>query len=706
MTRNRGLAFRLSVLILLGSILVLGIALGCNYVLVRAMIRKHVEQQAQSLARATVNRVDNLLGATAKIPENLAEFLEHSPYTQAQLLRVVRAVVESNPEVYGSAVAFEPFAFDAHSRYFAPYWYRDHDQVVYRPLGSDTYNYFTMDWYQVPKELGHAAWSEPYFDEGGGGIIMATYSVPFYKTEGAARRFMGVVTVDVSLQSLQAIVASIRISQSGYAFLLSRTGVFVTHPLRRLIMNESIFSVAEARKDLRLREIGRAMIQGKSGFVPTTALDSDKPCWMAYAPVATTGWSLAAVYPQHELMADLTRLNRIVPAIAGTGTVLLLIVVVSVARSITKPLTALTRASDEVAHGHLDAALPAVRTRDEVGRLTAAFGRMQHDLKRHITDLQEASAAQARAAAQLEEYSRTLEDKVTARTEELRAKNVTLEQMLTELQQTQEKLIVQEKLASLGALTAGIAHEIKNPLNFVTNFADLAVELLSELRDIVASEGDRLNATARDDLASIISDLQQNIGKITEHGKRADSIVRGMLALSRGSSSTPVPTDLNALLAEYVSLAYHGMRAQDATFNVTLDTVYDPAVGMVPVAPQDISRAFLNLLNNACYAVNDKQKSTPSPFVPTVSVRTTSVADHVEVSIRDNGTGIPAAVRAKIFNPFFTTKPPGKGTGLGLSITYDIIRRHGGEIRVDSEEGRYTEFVIRLPRRTTADRTT
>jgi signal transduction histidine kinase len=699
MMRNWGIAFRLTFLILVGSIVVLGLTLGYNYVVVREIIIKDVGENAQNLAQSTVNRVEAVLSATAKIPENLAEFLGQSNYSQDQLLKLIRSVVENNPEVYGSGVAFEPYAFDGQSYYFAPYYHRSHEKLEFINLGSDTYRYFTMDWYQIPKELGRATWSEPYYDEGGGGIVMSTYSVPFYKTEGGTKRFMGVVTVDVSLQWLQAIVSSIRISQTGYAFLISQDGVIVTHPMQNLIMNETIFSLAEARHSKQLREIGRAMIRGQSGFVPTTSIVSEKPCWMVYAPVPANGWSLAALFPQDELMANVTHLNHIVWSLAVAGTLLLLIIVASVARSITGPLTALTSASESLAQGNLDGALPTVTSNDEVGRLTAAFAHMQRVLKQYITDLKETSAARERAAAELEEYSRTLEHKVEMRTQEIQAKNTDLENTLNELKNTQEKLIVQEKLASLGALTAGIAHEIKNPLNFVTNFAELSVELVGELREVVEAQQDRLEPKDREDLGAIIDDLQLNMTKITEHGKRADNIVRGMLQHSRGKSGDPVPTDLNALLAEYVALAYHGMRAQDASFNITLETSYDPAVGMVAVVPQDISRVFLNIINNACYAAHEKRQSAGAEFSPTVRVQTADLGDHVRISIRDNGVGIPAAIREKIFNPFFTTKPPGKGTGLGLSITYDIVRQHKGEIHVESEEGSYTEFVIVLPKK-------
>jgi signal transduction histidine kinase len=697
--RNRGLAFKLSALIVTGGVLVLALLFGYNYRVVRRIILRYIQDNARQLTQMTVGRVDTVLSSVEKVPQNLASVLETSTYSEADLLQLIRSVVENNREVYGATVAFEPYAFDPHAEYFAPYYFKHEGAIEFRHLGGPTYRYFLMDWYQIPKETGRPLWSEPYYDEGGGGIVMSTYSVPFFKQIGGERRFMGVVTADVSLNWLKAIVSSIHISQSGYAFLISRNGVLVTHPLQDLVMNETIFSIAEAHNDPGLREIGRAMIHGQSGFVPTTALATHQPCWLAYAPVPANGWSLGVLFPQDELMADLTHLNRAVVAAGVLGAVFLLLIVVAVARSITGPLTALAAATEDIARGNLDVALPTVRSGDEVGRLTASFVRMQRDLKQYITDLRETAAARQRAAEQLEEYSRTLEQKVAERTHDLSEKNVELQRTLTQLKQTQDQLVVQEKLASLGALTAGIAHEIKNPLNFVNNFADLSGELTAELQELIDTQRAQLDPQQAQNIDELLSDLRQNVTKIGEHGKRADGIVRGMLQHSRGAAAEPQPTDLNALLAEDVNLAYHGMRAQDASFNIHLETVYDPAVGTVRVAPQDLSRVFLNLMNNACYAANAKKKTAGSDFVPTVSVATKDLGARVEIRVRDNGNGIPAAVRDKLFTPFFTTKPPGQGTGLGLSISYDIIvQQHKGEIRAETEEGSYAEFIIVLPR--------
>jgi signal transduction histidine kinase len=271
---------------------------------------------------------------------------------------------------------------------------------------------------------------------------------------------------------------------------------------------------------------------------------------------------------------------------------------------------------------------------------------------------------------------------------------------LENLKATQQQLVTQQKLASLGQLTAGIAHEIKNPLNFVNNFAALSVELAKELREeLVKRKAKNVNGDDFADIEEILTTLEQNAEKINHHGKRADGIVRSMMQHARGSSGQRELADINHLLDDAINLTYHGMRANDASFNITIEKDYNGAIGKLNVVPQDISRVFLNIVNNACYAAHQKQKDTRDDFSPALSVSTKNLNDKIEIRIRDNGNGIPAEIREKIFNPFFTTKPTGQGTGLGLSISYDIIvQQHKGEIMVETEEGKFTEFVVRLPR--------
>jgi two-component system NtrC family sensor kinase len=265
-----------------------------------------------------------------------------------------------------------------------------------------------------------------------------------------------------------------------------------------------------------------------------------------------------------------------------------------------------------------------------------------------------------------------------------------IESAYSELKATQSQLIQSEKMASLGELTAGIAHEIQNPLNFVNNFSEVNEELLKELR----SEAEKGNL---EEVRAIASDIAFNSEKINHHGKRADSIVKGMLQHSRSSSGVKEPTDINALADEYLRLAYHGLRAKDKSFNARFETAFDHTIGKINVVPQEIGRVILNLINNAFYAVSDKQKKQFNGYEPAVMISTKRVKDKIEIKVKDNGSGIPQNVLDKIFQPFFTTKPTGQGTGLGLSLSYDIVKAHGGELRAQSNEGKGAEFVISLP---------
>jgi signal transduction histidine kinase len=268
--------------------------------------------------------------------------------------------------------------------------------------------------------------------------------------------------------------------------------------------------------------------------------------------------------------------------------------------------------------------------------------------------------------------------------------NKILEDTLGNLRSTQSQLIQSEKMASLGEMTAGIAHEIQNPLNFVNNFSEVNDELLKELN----AEADKGNL---EEVKAIAKDITFNSEKINHHGKRADAIVKGMLQHSRSSSGIKEPTDINALTDEYLRLAYHGLRAKDKSFNASVKTDFDNGIGKINIIPQDIGRVILNLINNAFYTVDEKKKLNQNRYEPTVSVSTKKTNGKVEIKVSDNGNGIPQKVLDKIFQPFFTTKPTGQGTGLGLSLSYDIIKAHGGELKVETKEGEGAEFIVILP---------
>ncbi len=282
--------------------------------------------------------------------------------------------------------------------------------------------------------------------------------------------------------------------------------------------------------------------------------------------------------------------------------------------------------------------------------------------------------------------NRELEGMVYQRTKDLN-------ESLEILRSTQASLIQSEKMASLGELTAGVAHEIQNPLNFVNNFSEINKELVEEMQA-------ELKAGKIDDAIEISNDIKANEEKINHHGKRADAIVKGMLQHSRSSSGTKEPTDINKLADEYLRLAYHGFRAKDKLFNATMKTDYDETIGNINIIPQDIGRVILNLITNAFYVVNERKalrQAQGDSYEPTVSVSTKKINGKVEIKVTDNGNGIPQKILDKIFQPFFTTKPTGQGTGLGLSLSYDIVKAHGGELRVETKEGEGSTFIIQLP---------
>lgn len=340
---------------------------------------------------------------------------------------------------------------------------------------------------------------------------------------------------------------------------------------------------------------------------------------------------------------------------------------------------------------HLQTILQSIQqsdnfTVDEKNILIKAIQHVDKEFEITLFKLDRTEKVKRTTAILLEETIEELEQKRKA----IEETNAALTQSLQELKAAQAQLIQSEKMASLGELTAGIAHEIQNPLNFVNNFSEVNIELSDEILEAV-DKGDLR------EIMQLASDIKSNQEKIREHGKRADGIVKGMLQHSRTSSGDKEPTDINALADEYLRLAYHGIRAKDILFNSKLVTSFDESIGKVNIIPQDIGRVILNLITNAFYAVAEKKKLIGGDFEPVVTVSTQKVGAKIFIKVADNGSGIPQKVLDKIFQPFFTTKPTGQGTGLGLSLSYDIVKAHGGELNVETKEGEATEFIITLP---------
>ncbi len=320
------------------------------------------------------------------------------------------------------------------------------------------------------------------------------------------------------------------------------------------------------------------------------------------------------------------------------------------------------------------------------------FGRRQ----RKALEIERMIAAQKEKEVEMtKEIRAQLEMEVSARTNDLVKQKAELQKALEELKSTQDQLVHSEKMASLGELTAGIAHEIQNPLNFVNNFSEVSNELIEEIKEEIAKPQEERDSEL---IEEVLTDLEQNLGKIHTHGKRADSIVKGMLQHSRNSSEEKEKTNINTLADEYLRLSYHGLRAKDKSFFSDYKLEIDESIPEIKVVPQDIGRVLLNLINNGFYAVAEKQKEPDQKdYKPEVIVATKKTSSGVEISVSDNGAGIPKNIQKKIFQPFFTTKPTGSGTGLGLSMSYDIITKgHGGKLKVKSKEGEGTTFTITL----------
>ena len=377
-------------------------AFGYSYFYSRSQILADVEKNAEIITIATVSKIEIVLNGVEKVPSYLARSLGGSKPSLPELQKRITDLLQTNPEIFGSAVAYEPYAFDGKSMYSAPYICRGpYGGFVPSFLGNDEYQYFSLDWYQIPKELGKPVWSEPYFDEGAGNIMMSTYSVPFYNYKDGKQVFTGIVTADISLEGLMETIKKISSHQSSYSFLISRNGVFVSHPNKDYIMRESIFSIAEANNDLALREIGRDMVRGGKGFVTLKDHFAGQKAWMYYAPLPSLGWSIGVVFPEDRLFASIGKLGTIIMAIGGAGFLALLVVIIAISGTITKPLRVLADKAGEIARGNLEVEVPTVRSHDEVAALSNSFHNMKVALKEYISNLAETTAARERIESEL-----------------------------------------------------------------------------------------------------------------------------------------------------------------------------------------------------------------------------------------------------------------------------------------------------------------
>jgi class 3 adenylate cyclase len=463
--RTSGLATKLIASILTAAALIFLAAFGYSYYVSRKGVIRQASENARHLTQETVYRIEVVLRGVEKIPLNLAGTLEQVHWEGDDLLNLIRTAAEQNHELYGLGVAFEPYGFNPQLQYFMPYFCHDDQQLQFKMLGGDSYRYFYLDWYQIPAELGRPQWSEPYYDEGGGNVIMSTFSAPFYQAADGKHKLAGVVGADISLMWLKDLVAAVKVYQSGYAFLLSQNGVFVTHPDSRLIMRESIFSLAEARNDPRMRQVGRDMIRGGEGFVPIPASLTGQRSWLYYAPLPSTGWSLGVVFPDAELFADANRLMQRTVAIALLGLAFLAAVIIVFARGITKPLRVLARKTDDIAHGDFTATVPETGAR-EINHLARSFNRMGQQLTEYIAKRDFIRDTFGRYVTQ-EVVKRLLEDK----------------EALELGGETREVTIIMSDLRGFTAITADMHPE--EVVTFLNRYLAKMIEILTDNQAVI-----------------------------------------------------------------------------------------------------------------------------------------------------------------------------------------------------------------------------
>ena len=399
MFRNWSIAWRLSVSMLLASVLILGAVIGYGYVIARQILEQELEAKAWQLSRAATARIEVVEAAVRKTVEGMGGRMAiQAPENQEILYLLLERLVRVNEEIHGASIALEPKAFGYSDSYSSPYVFRSWNQLVRDDRGKGAERYFVQDWYTLPRMTKRPLWSEPYRAASRGNVLMVSYSTPIFDNND---RFLGVATCDISLEWLADLLGSLPLGKEGYAFLVSRNGTYITHPDRRLILKENIFSQAEEQNNPRLRDLGREMVQEKEGFLPYDSVFPGQKGWLLYRAVPATGWSIGIFFPEAELMAKVTELSRKEGLIGLFGFLLLIPVMMFISRSITEPLRKLAETTKTLATGDLEAPLPNISGQDEVANLAGSFSSMREELKKHIAMLQTAATAKERIESEL-----------------------------------------------------------------------------------------------------------------------------------------------------------------------------------------------------------------------------------------------------------------------------------------------------------------
>lgn len=482
-----------------------------------------------------------------------------------------------------------------------------------------------------------------------------------------AGRRPGVTVATVNLKLIWDVIAAIRVGESGYAYVTDASGRLVAHPDMSLVLRGTNLSrlpqVAHALRDVPAAEEGLA--------APAPLDPVGGAVLSAHAPITSLNWSVFLEIPRREVLAPLLSTLYSTLAMLGASVLFAILLGAWLGHRMAVPIRQLESGAQRLGEGDLGQRI-AVTSRDEIGALARRFNIM---------------------AARVQDAKETLEAKVVERTLELA-------RSLEGLRAAQDRLVQTEKLASLGQLTAGIAHEIRNPLNFVNNFTELSTELLGEVEAALGAAGSAIEPRLAEGVTELLAMLRDNLARVTQHGRRADRIIANMLAHSREDGGEWRRVEVNALVEEALNLAFHGTRTARAGFSVIIERSFDTAAGDIECQPQDLMRALLNVIGNGFDALRQgRPRAVQGDDAPTLRVSTQAAAGQVQIRVRDNAGRMTESVRSRLFEPFFTTKPPGEGTGLGLSLTYDIVAKlHHGTIEVAAKPGLFTEFIITLPR--------
>ncbi|MCX8069861.1 MAG: SpoIIE family protein phosphatase, partial [Thermodesulfovibrionales bacterium] len=393
----KGIATKLILYFSISSTLIFLVIMLTNYFYSRDRFEEQISNHVKGIVSSSIYKVESVLNAVEKIPENLAFFIESGSYTEQEIQKMLMEALKINPEIFGIAVAFEPYQFKKDKYYAGYYCFRHKKELVLKPFGSDADRYFYNDWYQIARELQSPQWSEPYYEEM---TLMSTYSVPIYKTISGSKRLIGIIAVDISLEWLSDIVQSVKVLKSGYGMLISQNGTIVTHPNKKYIMNETFFTIAEENNDEEMRKIGREILRNESGFFKNKRL-FDINTYLIYARIPSNDWRLLLLFPENEILADIRSLNLMVAVLGFAGIITLSLVSIYISKNITRPLTILTKATEEIGKGNLDVTIPEIHSRDEVARLADSFTSMKIALKNYIAQLTTATAARERIESEL-----------------------------------------------------------------------------------------------------------------------------------------------------------------------------------------------------------------------------------------------------------------------------------------------------------------